>query len=370
MSRRAKGEGYVGRKDGAWVAIVTVNGKRTERRAPTKQAAIARRDELLHAARHGVTPNAWTVEAWVTHWLDHIARLTPSTEKGYRSHLRTKIVPLIGHHTLHALQPEHVESMMKHLSDRGLAPSTVGGVHAVLRRALQVAMQRGHVLRNVAALVEKPRQAPPRIAALSEADTRAILAAAKDTDYPARWALALIMGLRPSEALGLTWSALDGDRLTIDRQLIRDGGLTLQELAKTDAGHRTIILPPGIVDLLADARRRQLAQMLNPEWKPWIPTGAEEPELVMFTMRDGSPLKHEHDAALWKRLLTAAGLPYTRPYTARHTAASLMLAGGSDIAVVAATLGHRDAAFTLRRYVHALEDEKAAQARRMGALLA
>lgn len=389
MARRARGEGSVHRHGDGWRARVTINGRTIERRAPTKDAAIVARDELVERARYGRALTAWTVEDWIEHWVAAIADLTPDTERGYRSSLRVYIAPAFGRVKLADLHPEHLERLYQAMRDgthrkprklkngridtpRPLAGNTIAQVHAILRRALRVAMQRGHVTRNVAELVEPPSRGKPRTETMSVEDARAVLAAATLSPWAARWSLAIMCGVRPAEALGLTWDCLDGDRLTIRQQLTRatDGSGWALRAPKTDAGVREIALPGLVVEQLGEWRRTQLAWMLDDGWREWVPAGGAGPVLPMFSMPDGSPIKPRYDADEWARLLVAAGLPHRRRYVARHTAASLMLHSGTDIAVVAATLGHRDSGFTLRTYVHPLEAEKAAAADRMGRLLA
>lgn len=72
---------------------------------------------------------------------------------------------------------------------------------------------------------------------------------------------------------------------------------------------------------------------------------------------------------MWRRLMARAGGPYQRPYVGRRTAASLLIAEGVEVPVVAAQLGHVDAAFTVRTYVHPLRDKQRAAADLMGRLL-
>ncbi|MFF1633513.1 tyrosine-type recombinase/integrase [Leifsonia sp. NPDC058248] len=65
------------------------------------------------------------------------------------------------------------------------------------------------------------------------------------------------------------------------------------------------------------------------------------------------------DIKLWHALLDATGLETVRRYKSRHTAAThLIVDSGGDVAVTAKILGHADAAFTCRTYVHPLEERE------------
>ena len=55
----------------------------------------------------------------------------------------------------------------------------------------------------------------------------------------------------------------------------------------------------------------------------------------------------------------AAGLPWVTFHTFRHTCASLLFEAGRDVKQVAAWLGHADPAFTLRTYVHLMDEGSA-----------
>ena len=66
----------------------------------------------------------------------------------------------------------------------------------------------------------------------------------------------------------------------------------------------------------------------------------------------------------WRPALKRAGLKGFRFYDCRHTAASLLLAAGVSLRVVADRLGHENPATTLKFYAAALPDQQelAAQA--------
>src|SRR6476469_6199224 len=53
---------------------------------------------------------------------------------------------------------------------------------------------------------------------------------------------------------------------------------------------------------------------------------------------------------------TKAGVPWASFHTFRHTCASLLFAAGKSTKQVQVWLGHADPAFTLRVYVHLLDD--------------
>jgi len=308
----------------------------------------------------------------MTHWVDKIADLAPSTRSGYKSCIRVYITPALGKTRLDKLKAEHVETLYAELRKR-VSAGTLRKVHAILARALKVAHQRGHVARKIMEHVQPPKVPVARSTSMSVQDARRVIRQAVADGEGARWTLALMCGLRPGEALGLDWSCIDGDVLHVRQQLQKVPGerLALRRLTKTTAGYRSVPLPEVVVQLLAQRRQQQLEQMVEAgeRWESWTPPGEHEPVLMCFTNTTGTPTRPDYDLRAWHRLLERAGVSDTRRYTARHTAASLQIAEGVDVATVAAQLGHRDSGFTYRTYVHALDEKHRAAADLMGRLL-
>jgi integrase len=71
----------------------------------------------------------------------------------------------------------------------------------------------------------------------------------------------------------------------------------------------------------------------------------------------GIPLHPEAYSDEFTRLLKRAGLPKIRLHDSRHTTLSLMEKAGVPISIVSKWAGHYDAAFTMRTYVHASDDD-------------
>jgi integrase len=82
-------------------------------------------------------------------------------------------------------------------------------VHAVLRNALQAAVREEIVQRNVAKLVQVRGATYDINRGVTEEQARVLLLAAKATRLYALFVLALFLGLRRGELLGLKWEDID-----------------------------------------------------------------------------------------------------------------------------------------------------------------
>jgi integrase len=238
------------------------------------------------------------------------------------------------------------------MASAGLAPATILQTHRLLSRALKIALQRGRVGRNVCTLVDAPSVPQTEIEPLSVADARKILTSANTRRNGVRWAIALALGLRQGEALGLQWSDLDfeGGTLTVRRALQRQRGqgLVLVE-PKSRSGRRTIALPEPIVALLRSHQTAQTAERLH--------AGSEWRDLdLVFAQRTGAPIDSRADRRAWDQLLKDAGVRPARLHDARHTAATTLLLMGVPARVVMQILGHSQIGLTLGTYSHVVPE--------------
>jgi integrase len=90
-----------------------------------------------------------------------------------------------------------------------LAPRTIQYMHSVLRAALNQALRWRMVHYNAAAMVSAPHgtRFEPRV--LTPQEARRLLDAARGERLEALYSVALALGLRQGEALGLKWSDID-----------------------------------------------------------------------------------------------------------------------------------------------------------------
>jgi len=144
----------------------------------------------------------------MTTYLDMIAvrTLAPRSYDDYWSKTRNWIIPHLGKHRLDRLQPEHVDKMHTAMIAAGKSSTDALKVFRVLSRALEIAVRREKVGRNVCKLVDPPSLIETEIVPLTQQEARRILASAAERRNGARWSVGLALGLRQGEALGLRWN--------------------------------------------------------------------------------------------------------------------------------------------------------------------
>jgi integrase len=363
------------RGDRTWLVRVYLgrdhNGKKKYHNKTVKGAkreAEKYRNKVLaeHQAGSFVEPTKISVGAYLERWLNNSARLRVAerTFLDYTSHVTRYLSPVIGHRKLAQLQPAEIQRVYSDMLQRGLSPRTVRYVHSTLRSALQQAVLWGEIPRNPASLVQLPRNERKEQAVLAAAEINRLIEASRGTRWSCLWILLAMSGLRPGEALGLKWTDLDGDRLRIQRSLVRVRGSWSLKKPKTDRSRRSVVLPKALLRELKEYRARQAAEKLA--------AGSRYGNLgLIFANKEGAPLDYRTTARRYFRpLLKAAGLPEIRPYDLRHSHATLMLGGGVHPKIVSERLGHSSTVMTMDVYSHVLPNMQQAAVEQLEALLA
>jgi len=372
--KRGNSEGSIyKRQDGRWAASVDLgqaDGRRRRRHfyAATRQEVARKLQAAQRALADGLplADQRQTVGGFLEIWLrDSVARkVRPRTLQRYQEIVRLHLAPRLGRIPLAKLTPAHVERMMNDALAQGASPRSACHHRAVLRTALNVAMRWGIVGRNVAALAGPPHVPEREIRALGQADARALLEAVRGDRLEALFTVALALGLRQGEALGLRWPDVDlgGALLTVQRSLQRVNSGWLFSEPKTTRSRRTLHLPGPVTAALREHRARQLVERLR------LGAAWQGGDLV-FTDEAGGPLSGFHVSRRFKALLAVAGLPPMRYHDLRHGAASLMAAQGVPARVAMEILGHSQISTTMNIYAHVAPELGRDAADRMGAAL-
>ena len=403
MPRQKKGRNpngrssiYLSETDGQWHGYVSVgikdNGRADRRhvRGKTKTEVTRKVQQLERERDEGRTRKAgqtWTVEQWLNHWLDTIMAPPAITENAYDAYevaARVHLIPGVGGHRIDRLEPEHLERLYRKMVQAGAKPGRAHQVHRTIRAALGEAERRGHLTRNPAAIARAPKVEEEDVEVYSVDEVKRILQAAGRVRNGARWAVALALGLRQGEALGLMWEDvnLDAGTLIVRRNRLRPkwrhgcggncghqaGYCPSRIAARTDtaatksrAGKRGMGLPDPLIALLRAHQLRQ-DEDRRAACDLWQETG------YVFTTATGRPINPSTDYHAWKRLLADAGVAERRLHVARHTAATVLLLLGVPERTVMSVMGWSSTAMAAR-YQHVVDAARQTVADQIGGLL-
>lgn len=155
----------------------------------------------------------------------------------------------------------------------------------------------------------------------------------------------LCTGVRPEEMQALLAGSFLFTGIEPETRIIgavKHGGVKIEEYPKTDAGRRTI--PSGSV--LAETAKEWIAVKSQ-----MIEDMGLMPTMRMPLMSDG-PRPHAYNTwrKHWLKFIDENGFSGIRPYSLRHTFATLNLANGENIKTVSVLMGHESPSYTLDLY--------------------
>lgn len=373
--KRANGEGSIlKRKDGRFMARVTVNGERLTFYSRSRQEAAAWLAEQLAAKNHGllVAPSKVTFGQWLDTWLQEYARprVRPTTWEDYRIIVEKHLKPALGEILLKDLRPEHLQKVHNEKAASGLSPRRVRLIHVVTHSALKQAVKSRLLAVNPAEATSLPRQPKREIHVLSLEDEKKLLAALEGERLGVFFLVALATGLRRGELLGLKWEDVDlkNGVIKVRRSLTRvktaEGKteLVFQE-PKTESSRRMVPLPSPVVSALKAHRRKQAEEklLLGQDYQD---------NGFVFCHEDGRPLDPAWVTRNFHRLLKKAGVNDTNFHALRHTYATRLLELNEHPKVVQELLGHSSIEMTLDTYSHVMPEIKQAAVQKLDALFA
>lgn len=370
-TKQANGNGgatYVASKK-LWVFRATTStGKRVSASAKTQSEAKRKCLEKVKQADRGIdlAKTRQTLNAYLAWWLANIvsARCSAKTQRTYADLIRLHIEPSLGKYEVGKLTPQHVTSLLRAKERSGLSARTVAHIRGTLRTALNDAVRLDIVERNVALRTDAPRREESNREPFTVEEAREFIAATSVDRLGALYRLAVTLGLRRGELLGLRWSDIDleAGTLRVSRTLGRVGSEIVIKEPKTDRSRRTLSLGASNVAALKAHRDKQKFERKE-AGQLWRAND------YVFTSSVGTPLDPDNLTKQFKARLMAAKLREQRFHDLRHTAATLMLRDGLPVHEVSAVLGHAQTSTTLNVYSHVLPGANVRAAETMERLL-
>jgi integrase len=374
--KRGSGEGSIYKFKNGWRGAITVgfdaDGKQKRKTfmAATRTEVAEKMKQALRDQQQGVNidPERMTVQALLQRWLTDIVK--PSCE--YKTHdTYTDLVEkhlsgeTFGKTLLTKLTTPQVQRLLNEKHKSGLSPKTVKHIRDCLRAALNVAVNDWDLIpRNPASKAKPPKPTKRPMQVFDGEQAKRFLEVAANHRLNALFCVALVLGPRQGEVLGLQWTNLDlqAGTLRIEGALKRNEHKKLVKgKTKTEASMRTIPLPAVTVAALL---RHKMTQDQEREWagSAWKKTG------YVFTTQVGTPIDRRNLLRTWYSLRKKADVPQIRFHDLRHSAATLLYAQGVHPKTVMEIMGWSDLKMPMELYGHVLDEMKRDAAAKMDAI--
>ncbi|MBQ7581364.1 MAG: site-specific integrase, partial [Lachnospiraceae bacterium] len=367
-NKRKQGEGTMRlRTDGRWEGRIVVgyhengNPKTKSVTAKTKYEC----EEKLKALKEDLGRTAQRIKPempfgeWMDYWYQNFCRpaLRETTQASYESSIYAHIIPAIGQIPLNKLTQTDLQQFYANLkkngrlqySDtcgKGVSDRLVRACHARCRQAIEKAITENLITRDPSIGCKLPPKKSKEMQVLTPGEITRFLSRAKEEGYYELFLLELSTGMRRGELLGLKWNDINfsNGSLKITREVVTAGDQILVQSPKTRNSVRTVVLPPYMVEILAEMKKEKTCEWIFPS-----PVRAGEP-------RNPTALHHR-----FKLILERSGCKSIRFHDLRHTFATMALENGMNVKVLSDMIGHISTETTLNIYSH-ITDTMRAQA--------
>jgi integrase len=299
--------------------------------------------------------NSVTLGNFLDDWLKSKIKkdnLSPTTVDGYKNIIFKHLIPTIGKLKLQDIKPYNLQKYFD-VKNEILSARTLANHKRVLSSALIYALDMDLIEKNPLPKVKLPRQQKEETRILNIDECNLLLEKVKSNltlKIPVM--LALLLGLRRGEVLGLSWDAVDLDNKTISvvQNLEYVDGKYYFKDPKTLKSKRTISIPKSLVALLREHYKWQCEVKVRSK-----NTWGTDQNLVCTRKKNGLPMTPHVLSDMFNKYLKRNNLPHVRFHDLRHTNASLMLASGVSSKVAGNRLGHSKVSITLDLYSHVME---------------
>ena len=368
-NRRSPGDGSVYQlKNGKWVAVldlgIGLNGKRNRSTKTTASKVLAakalREMQSKHRQNDLLSNQQKSFNQVASQWIEVgiSERVRQSTANGYIDIYDRYIKPYLGQRAITTIDVNDIDAWLIHLKSIGLSASTRKKARQTCNTVFKFAIRKRLAMQNPVIDSQVPanesgaktRVQPP----LSLKESKSYLEYFRDTELDLLIYLSLFTGMRRGEIIGLNWSDIDLDALTLtinrtakETTIKRKDGTSKTELVlnppKTSHSKRTIPVHPPVLLALKRQQNKQRKQKLK-AGEAWQETDA------VFTTEFGTRSYPSNIYKRYRKLHADSGLRYVRPHDLRHTVAVLGLDAEIPVEVISRLLGHSTISVTMDIY--------------------
>ncbi|MDQ4213784.1 site-specific integrase [Microbacterium capsulatum] len=327
---------------------VRIGGFKTQKAAQTaRNKAAVQLDQGNYRE-----PSKETLAEYLTTWLPRRERtgngLKVTTVRMYRRYIEVDIGPSkLGSMKISEIRRGHVTQFVDALTDAGRGATTVRRIVAVLQSAFRDAANDQLIDDNPAHGVRLPTVERDEFQPWEPEQIGHFLDVAAKHRLGELFTVAVFCGMRRGELVGLRWEDVDLAKreIAVKHTRVQAGKETIETSPKSRAGRRIIELDDTTVGALIAWQIKQTTE--RETWgEAWTDSG------YVFTYENGTPLRPAYASRLFESLRDQAQLEHASIHSLRHTHASLLLASGTDIAIVSKRLGHSTVALTSDVYAH------------------
>lgn len=251
----------------------------------------------------------------------------PNTLEGYLSAIKCHLMPMWAGREMESITADELQAWVDNFELAGAARKAFGTFRQIHRWYLRTYRVRIYDETQGVELPTAPRKKPN---ALTAKQANSALRDMRGEEFEAVALVQLSCGLRPCEAVALTWADinLSTGEVSVTKGLHEAFGQVYESPTKTEKSTRTVVLPRYAVDRLRELRRA---------------VGAKRSDRL-YQFR---PTRYRRQVRSW---FARRGIRMCAQWL-RHTFGTLSLQAGTPIETVALMLGHTGISTAYEHYL-------------------
>ncbi len=343
-----------------------INKRKAEEKA---KEIIARFDGLVDSNFAN-----WTLDKCAEFCLEQRkTRLSPTTYFDYCNALKVHIKPYFQNRKpIRDLKARDIEAFCNMLVSEGKSAKTVHKMLGLIEPAFRYAEKNDFILKNPMNVVDKPSKTRSETYYYTAEQLNTLAKAAKGSYIETPIILAMVLGLRRSEIIGITWDNVDFENrlihikqsvVTGDSSILPKGTykvigevggrrtreIILKTMLKTDSSVRSFTMNDALYNYLRTLKAKQ--DIMPRETKAYMD--------FVCVNAVGMLITPDTVTAQFRKLLDKHGLPHIKFHALRHSCISL-LANNTAFSMkqIQDYAGHGDFLTTFNVYSHADDSAK------------
>lgn len=336
------------------------NGKRIKTTKTFKNKTDARKElrifEANKATNQLVKPTQTTLGSWLDYWLGNIVKINcqETTFYGYNRIVQNHIKPRLGNVPLQELTPQMIQnyytSLMRN-NEKTLAPNTIVKHHAIFKTTLDIAVKQDILFRNPVDRVVAPKKNKSEISFYNTEQVKRLLKLVEGDRLEIIVKLAIYLGLRREEIMGLRWEDIDFEKRLLYITSVRTmaGSKVIVKKPKNDTSERSLYISDSLNEILIKEYNKQ-TENKKAFGNSYCDSG------YVVVKEDGTTYRPNYISGLFRKFIIDNKLPGITLHGLRHTFASL--ANSSDISMkeISKALGHSTISTTDLIYTHIFDE--------------
>ena len=302
---------------------------------------------------------------YILNWVEARTNIENTTRDGYRHMIKKHIYSYFKEKklVLCKMKPADINAYYKLKKEEGLSCGTIENHHQVIHACLQDACNNDLIAKNIADLVEKPKQDENEYEysfyELDDLKKLFKLAKEQKLNIDTVILLSAYYGLRRSEVLGLTWDCIDFEKntLAIKQKVVRvkdeEGhlGVEFKNKLKTPKSKAIYPLIPVIKKHLQELKLKQ-------EDNERLLGNAYVKSSFICIWNDGRLFSPDYVSDKFSKFIKQNNMKHIRFHDLRHSCGSLLLDIGFSMKQIQEWLRHSNYQTTANIYAHNVHNTK------------